>query len=495
MTSFFQHLKFLTLGALVAFILPPFNFPPYLLFICFIPLLKYLEFANYKERFIAGAFFGLGYFVVLLKWLTVVGIDALIALSLICALWWALASALSFLFRDSKFWPIWFGISWTAVEMVRDRFPWGGFGWGQLGTVWVDTPFSGIYSLIGQIGMTCLTYILIALIFKQSRRRRDENLSRSVSQFAFVAILLFSGSYISYVFQPILISSSNSIQIAAVQGGVERTGLGVLGEPRAVLEKHISQSMQHLSRINKADLVVWPESSVDLDPFKDQTTQNLLQNLDAQIEPPLLVNGTIYKPDNLKNNLSMLIQDQQIVPIYQKQRLVPFGEFLPLREFIETYTDRASLLSIDYQPGKAPGNLEISNINLGILICFEIADDSLIHKQIADQSAVIVQTNNATYQNLGQSEQQELYTRLRAIETGRPIISIATSGISLTVDDHGNVIDRITQDEEGLLYIHVQEISGVTIATKLHLFYQMIIPFFFIGGLLAAFFKRFTIKS
>jgi apolipoprotein N-acyltransferase len=495
MFNFVKSARFAILGVILATVLPPLNWPPYLALIIMIPLLDSLRKSRWGARFSSGLFFGLGYFLVLLKWLSVVGPDAVIALSFICALWWAMASSISTLFIQSRFWALWFATSWTALEILRDRLPWGGFGWGQIGIIWLDTPFAAFYATFGQIGMTFLTYLSIAVIYLQIRHKSRRGVGKSLIYGLGVFTTILLAVFLSQNYQPVEIEPNKQIDISAIQGGVERTGLGVLGQPRAVLNKHVEQTENSLSKINKTDLLVWPESSVDLDPYEDTLTLTTLKEIDEKVLPPILIGTTLHSKENLKQNTSLLLQSQSLTWVYQKRHLVPFGEFLPLRSVIEKYTDRASLLSTDYESGKTSGEIVVNGVKLALLICFEIADDSLMVENIGRQSAILVQTNNATYQNLGQSEQQSVYTRIRAIETKRPILSIATSGISLTVNADGEVTQQLSQAEIGLINMKVVQISGTTLATKSHNFVIWLIEICFFGGLILAAVRRFKMAS
>lgn len=283
--------------------------------------------------------------------------------------------------------------------------------------------------------------------------------------------------------------------MVAVQGGVERTGLGTLGQPRAVLRKHIETTISNLSIVNASDYVIWPESSVDLDPFQDSETFNLLIDLEQDVTPPILLGTTLHNADGKRLNSSQELQDGKLTTKYQKRRLVPFGEFLPIRDIVEKYTSRSSLLTTDFAPGQKTGQLQAAEINLGILICFEIADDSLIFDGIENNSATIVQTNNATYQYLGQSEQQILYTRVRAIETGKPIISISTSGVSVLVDETGQIQQQLSQSETGIIDFTISERLGKTIISEIYPFINFFIYILFGIGLLFKFTQRFKIRS
>jgi apolipoprotein N-acyltransferase len=488
-------IKFSILGAGMALVLPTTNFPPYIVLVLLIPLIRFQECASHLERFTSGLFFGLGYFLLLLKWMVVVGNDAWFALSILCAIWWAIAGLVSTSFVGSRFWPLWFATSWTALEILRDRFPWGGFGWGQIGTIWLETPFSGLYATLGQIGMTFLTYLAIAVVYVVTLNIRQFNTLKLTGYVSIVISLSLGASWLSLNKQPINRDVRQTIEISAIQGGVEHTGLGVLGQPYAVLNKHIAETQKYLAEINQSDLLVWPESSVDLDPYKDSLTPQSLFALDAEVSPPVLIGSTLRSESGLRQNVSQILQSSSITSVYQKRHLVPFGEFLPLRDLVSKYTERASMLATDYEPGKYSGDLEVAGINAAILICFEIADDSLIHENIANQSVVIVQTNNATYQHLGQSEQQLIYARIRAIETQRPVISVSTSGISAVINPKGQIVDSILQDDTGLLNSTITKVTGETIATKLHDALLILIFATFAGGLVLMVQKRFRLKS
>ena len=489
--QFMRGLSVFLGGALLALTFEPFNLPAFLVFFSFLPLLHVLHKLQ-KREFVHGFIFGLGFFLVLLKWLSVVGIDAVIALSIICSIWWGISTNLSKLFITSRYWPLWFAFTFTAFELARDRFPFGGFGWGQLGISLVDTPISGLYGLIGQIGVTFLMYLLLAVFYRLAISQISwsrQILTTAVLVFGLVAL---SRAPLNNFF--IKSSNDHSLKIVAIQGGVERTGLGTLGTPRAVLTKHIAMTEQNLSTVNNSNLVIWPESSVDLDPYQDSLTLKMLNDLDKNIVPPVLIGSTVHNTDGYRVNSSQLLHDGSLITIYEKRRLVPFGEFLPFREVFEKYTNRAALLSKDFYPGSTDGNLEVSEISLGILICFEVADDSLIHAGINDKSATLVQTNNATYQNLGQSEQQLTYARMRAIETGKPLISIATSGISAAIDSDGSLIQTISQNSTGIITITIDEKIGSSIASKTHVIMKISILLGFFGGLVLATYRRFRVS-
>ena len=93
--------------------------------------------------------------------------------------------------------------------------------------------------------------------------------------------------------------------------------------------------------------------------------------------------------------------------------------------------ERLDQIPRDMVPGTEPGVLDLAGTTIGDVICFEVAYDGLVH-EVVDGGAemLVVQTNNATYMGTGQVEQQFAIARLRAIETSRYVVVVATNGVS-----------------------------------------------------------------
>jgi apolipoprotein N-acyltransferase len=267
---------------------------------------------------------------------------------------------------------------------------------------------------------------------------------------------------------------------------VVHTGLGTFGPARSVLQKHAEISLANRELLQQQDLVVWPESSSDLDPFLDLESNRIIHDVQSALGVPLLMGANVELPQNGIANDSILWNGSNSTIVYQKRRLVPFGEFLPFRETLSRYTDRVALMPRDFVAGDSPGSISIKGIRLSVVICFEIADDSLAFDGTKDSSAIIVHTNNATYQNLGQSEQQLMSAQMRALETQRPVFSVSTSGISAVIDTSGSISKSLSQAETGILVAHIEEVQGSTLAMLLH-------PIFVSGILLSALYLIFRI--
>ena len=122
----------------------------------------------------------------------------------------------------------------------------------------------------------------------------------------------------------------------------------------------------------------------------------------------------------------------------------------------------------DFEPGRTPGFVDVNGVRLAILICFEAADDWQALAASDQSSVIVIQTNNATYQFSGESEQQMQSAQMRALETRRPVVVVSTSGISAVIDPYGRIQDSLSQEEVGAIVQSFPEVSGTTPAVFTH---------------------------
>lgn len=429
-----------------------------------------------KRKLLSGFLFGFGYFLNLIDWLRVIGLDAWIALSLICATWWGIGIWFGSKFLDSKLGSLKFATAFMAFELLRDRFPWGGFGWGQFGIVLIDVPI--LNKTIPYLGQVLLTWLMIFGWIYLSK-----NISRLKSLLPRFTIL----TLIVLLVPAFPTAATTEKYISGVQGGVVYHPLGEYGPAGEVLQKHLETTLENETVLRNSELIVWPESAVDIDVTRYSDPDELLKALSTRLRTPLLVNSVSRLKNEKVSNSSYIYLDDTRMFVYAKQRLVPFGEFLPLRSVIEKLTARAAFMPRDFEPGKSKSTVNLNDSALAI--CFEIADDQIMAFQPASKY-LIVQTNNATYQAGNQSNQQLLITRFRAAELGLPTMTVATSGISATIAANGQVIERIEKGERGVLRMQIPVSQTVTPAKTISLYIPWVI--WTLAGLFA--FQRIKVR-
>jgi apolipoprotein N-acyltransferase len=152
---------------------------------------------------------------------------------------------------------------------------------------------------------------------------------------------------------------------------------------------------------------------------------------------------------------------------YSKQHPVPFGEYIPMRAQLARFFKRLDQIPRDMVRGDEPGVLDVAGTTIGDLICFEVAYDDLV-RAVVDGGArvLVVQTNNATYMGTSQVEQQFAIARLRAIETGRYAVVVATNGVSGIVGPDGSVLQRAAVREPAVLEQELPLRVGSTLAVR-----------------------------
>lgn len=430
-----------------------------------------------------GFAFGVGWFAVLVSWLQVVGVEAWIGLTIVCALPLAIVGALCSRVGVLTLGPVWMSSVWVAGEAVRDRFPFGGFPWGRLSFA-TGSQADQVLSFGGPTYVSfllCLTAALVAVI---ARRMRLHCSSARTDVIVALAIGVVALSIV-WIPQTENRTPAGSLTVAVVQGGVPGQGLDFLGRARTVTRNHAKQTVLLAQAIKagkqpKPDLVVWPENSTDLDPRLDSETNAIVQSAVDAIGIPILL-GAVLDVGNQRLANAAVLWNPQTGPrvVYTKQRPVPFGEFLPYRDQISGLSDKFALLPRDFVAGTESGQITVRDVRLGIVICFEVTHDDVVAAAVRDGGEVlVVLTNNATYANTDQPEQQFDVTRQRAVEFARPVVVAATTGISAAITSQGDVTTTLAQNRGGYFVAPVQGSSQITPQARygigLELFFVML---------------------
>jgi apolipoprotein N-acyltransferase len=196
-----------------------------------------------------------------------------------------------------------------------------------------------------------------------------------------------------------------------------------------------------------------------------------INKLANRSQAPILIGATTWYSSGSKGdgptNSGIMWTDAGPSQIYSKNHLVPFGEYIPLRDLLAKWITRFDQIPNDFVAGDGPGVFDIAGAKIGDVICFEVAYANHIYATInAGAQVITVQTNNATYGNTNQPEQQFAITRFRAIETQRAFLVASTSGISGLITNDGTVIHKTKQFESAIVTGEASLISDKTLSTK-----------------------------
>ncbi len=434
-----------------------------------------------------GFALGLPFFIGLLKWLNVVGWDAVVGLALVEALFFLpLGAALAVTSRLPA-WPLWAACLWVAEEWARDRVPFGGFPWGRLAFANTATPYTPLAALGGAplvtfaVALTGALLAWLAVELHGLRRRlaagRAEpaaRLPRAVLPAAGVLALAAATTAAGYAV-PVPTDADETVNVAVVQGNVQQPGMDFLGRPMQILNNHVEATLDlaediEAGRTERPDLVLWPENASDLDPYQEPEAREAIDRAVDALGVPILVGALVDHPteEGYVENQG-IVWDPETGPgdSYTKQHPVPFGEYVPFREQLSTFISRLDRIPRDFYPGEEPGVLDVGPARLGDVICFEVAYDGIVRDTVnAGARALVVQTNNATYGGTGQPEQQLAMSQLRAVEHGRAIVTAATSGISAIVAPDGTIEQQTEEFTQDVLTAELPLRDDTTVADR-----------------------------
>lgn len=415
-----------------------------------------------------GVLFGLGFLTPLLAWTgEFVGPVAWLPLSLACALLTGVGTAAMARVSTVRGGPLWMALLWVADEALRGVFPFGGFPWGKIA---FGQP-EGWYLPLAALGGAPLIGFAVALtgfaLAAVVRLRRERPWLPVLAALLPLVAGLAASSLVGT--NP----SQGTAVVASIQGNVPRAGLDFNAQRSAVLNNHVKRTMELADDVRrgkapKPDVVIWPENSSDIDPFRNRDANQKIQMAAEAIGAPIAVGAVVIGEDGLPRN-TVVLWDPERGPIdqYTKRKLQPFGETMPYRDFFRIFSkqvDRAN----NFQPGDDPNGFVMGPAKVAIDTCYEVAFDSVVRDSIrAGANLIAIPTNNATFGYTEMTYQQLSMSRVRAVEHGKAVVVAATSGVSAIVQPDGSVTQRTGMFTPDALVATLPLRGETTLATRL----------------------------
>jgi apolipoprotein N-acyltransferase len=432
-----------------------------------------------------GLISGFCFFLPVLPGLKPIGTDAWIGLSLVEAAYFIPMAAAMAVVSRTRLWPLWTAALWITQELLRGRVPFGGFPWARLAFSQADTPLTG-YASIGGAPLTSFMTALIGTllayaIVKHSKRATALGLAGAVA-------ITFAGSMIPTDAG----TSGRQVTVAVIQGNVPRAGMDFDTQRAAVLNNHVKETKVLAAEIRsgqvpKPDLVVWPENASDLDPYTDPEARTLIDAAVKDVGVPVLVGALTDTPDGEKVENRGIVWDPVTGPgqYYTKRHPVPFGEYIPFRSLLTRFISRLDRIPRDFARGTKSNLMKIGGVEIGDVICFEVAYDGIV-RDAAEGDMIVVQTNNATYGHTSLPWQQLAMSRLRAVEHDRSVLVAATSGISAIITQDGRKVNHSREFTPDIQVSTVPVRTGTTISDHLGGVPEWLLAFVGMTGLVIA---------
>lgn len=395
-----------------------------------------------------GFAFGLLFYGSLTFWMTIIGFYVTVALAVVMALFTSIFATALWSARSWE--PVPWALTvtglWSAMELLRARFPLGGLRWGDFGYALADIPwFRYAAKYVGTSGLTVVTVAVAAglAVIVADRKQPWQPLAGAGAVAVFVA--LAGGLSMES-------SARATLQVAVIQGSTPCPGAHCANENVLTFERHLDATSE--LEADRYDLVVWPESSAQYqgDPVTNPERRDQVAEQARRLGSFILIGTSRGVSDTEWINANVVFNPEgEIIGEYQKQHPVPFGESVPAREFFDFIPDIARVPR-DMVPGDGPVVFDLDGVTMGSVISFEggFAEEPR-QEVLAGAQFLVIATNESTYLETSAAEQFLRMTRMRAAENGMPVVHAALTGPSALIDANGTIKEETSIMSEGQL--------------------------------------------
>ncbi|CCK82160.1 apolipoprotein N-acyltransferase [Desulfobacula toluolica] len=488
-TFLLAYFPALASGLLLTLSFPKTNLS-YLAFFALIPWLVSIRSMTKKEAFYSGFTLGVFHFFTLIYWIIPTvhvygGLHPILAVStlaLLCVYLALYPAVYAFLSKHtdpaSFFAPLLAASLWTGLEYVR-TYAFTGFSWGTLGYSQYSNllliqiaDFSGVYGVSFCIFLVnCLLSVVWICV-----KERQHN--RYVIPVVYTIILL-SGVLV-YGHHKIVeitsqIKTAKKTTITLVQGNIKQDLKWNDAFKTKTVEKYISLSDTAAKK--SPDLVIWPETALPFYYGYDSLLSNKVDQCIRSSQTNFLIGSPAVTSEEKKikfyNRAYMLNRFSIVTGTYDKTHLVPFGEYVPLGDYL-MFLGKITAQAGNFSTGdKLFKPLAFNNHTLkvthktGVLICFEILFPSIASKFVKNGADILTTiTNDAWFGNTSAAQQHFSIAVFRAVESRRAVARAANTGISGFIDPTGKILETTALFVDQTLTRKIPALNQISFYTR-----------------------------
>jgi apolipoprotein N-acyltransferase len=481
--------KFLALfasGSLLPLSLAPFYYWP-IAILCIAVLFRTLQYQTVEQALVKSAVFGFGMFFAGVSWVYVSIHDhgfipaplALIATTLFClfiALLFALPFALSALIpQRSGSWLIGLPAIWVLSEWFRSWIL-TGFPWLYSGYIHTETWLNGWAPIGGVLWLSFITALAAATLSQLTQPHRNQ---RSV-KVAFLAITLtvVSGYFLQQIrwTEP----TGKNLSVVLVQPNIDQNKKWTHSERQGILQQLQAQTQPHWG----ADMIIWPEAAI---PATPQYVSNFLVEVDrqAKVNQTALLTGIPTYDAGSQSYFNSVLALGATQGQYDKTRLVPFGEYVPIQSLLRGMIKFFDLPMSSFSLGAANQPLlNVAGEKIATAICYEIVYPNLVASMARDATVILTVSNDAWFGRSIAPRQHMQMARMRALENAKPMMRSTSNGVTALVNYRGVITARIEQFTATELSGHIAPRTGQTIFSQTGSWPTVIMCLLLCGGLI-----------
>ena len=402
---------------------------------------------------------GIGYFATALHWIVEpfliepelygwLAPFGLIGLAGGLALFWAAAGWLACRMGGGV-WRI--AIALALAELARG-FVFTGFPWALVGYIWTETVLAQLAALMGPYGLTVLTLLMAALPVWLWTRLRGS----SPSIRAGAALGLTGGLGLACLTVALSLAgraapqAPNAPILRLVQPNAPQDQKWDPDMIPVFFNRMVAYSAAPGGPDGAPDLILWPESAVPV--LLEDAAPTLVYISDEAGSVPLVLGIQRSEGDDFYNSATLVDATGRATEIYDKHHLVPFGEYMPFPAFWQRLgiTGLAARVDTGYSAGPGPQIMDLGIATAIPLICYEAVFPA--YARTAPRPDMLLQlTNDAWFGKFSGPYQHLAQARMRAIETGLPMVRVANTGVSAVIDASGRITHELPLGEQGFV--------------------------------------------
>jgi apolipoprotein N-acyltransferase len=440
------------------------NFESYLLaWICLVPLLLAIARRPSPLRaLIMGWAMGTVFFYVSCYWLTYSmihygGLPTVVAYLLLIP-----GAVVVGIFPGLFAWVLALAIRrWGPIALVLAPICWPALEWARLGVtgqLWNALGYSQAYNHLliqaatwgGVYAVSFIIVIVNSAIALLLVKRDKWTITAAAAMITYVLLAIPLSYYLSdadYRGSRFDSLAPPSVYVVSVQPNVPMTAVKTPDEIRELLERHftLSNSGLQVSRdLPGSILVVWPESPMNFTYASDKALQERLANFTRDNRVSLLFNSLEPAPSDGGYNSALLINEEgRLISQYDKIRLMPFGEYVPLPHWLPGASLITGLVG-EFTPGSNYTLMPIGRdgARAGVFICIESAYPWIARTMTRNGADFLVNISNDGYLGPTAVMRQHLANAIfRAVENHRPVLRVTNTGLSAKIDEEGRFTD------------------------------------------------------
>jgi apolipoprotein N-acyltransferase len=356
------------------------------------------------------------------------------------------------------------GFAWASMEMLMGSL-FSGFPWMNISSAFAAWPFAvqGA-SVVGAFGLSGVFAALAVAALLCSTYR-----SALFLTVALCALLVGFGLYRLSAFDV----GEQDYMVTLVQGNVDQ-GLKWDPEYQAATIKKYAKLTAEAEAVNHPKVVVWPETAM---PFylQDQTPyRKALETLARETGIPIITGSPAYHVTDMKTraydlfNRAWLMDSMGLTTqYYDKEHLVPFGEYMPFAKWIPF--KQLVQAAGNFKPGVDNRPLKLNGVALGMLICYEAIFPDLAQQQVERGANVLMNiSNDAWFGNTSAPGQHLDLATMRAVEQGRWLVRCTNTGISAFIDPVGREAAVGNQFQAESLSMKIAALTAETVYHRIH---------------------------